>query len=207
MAVALIDYGMGNLHSVAKALERAGATVRRVQSPSELAGCDRLVLPGVGAFRDCVRTLQARGLFSAVLERIEGGTPYLGICLGMQLLMDISLEGGRHLGLGWIAGEVRRFPEAIVHKGAKIPHMGWNDLILRKPHPVLEAVGDRQVYFVHSYFCAPQDERTLLAQSEHGGIRFAAAIARGAAIGVQFHPEKSQAAGIDLLAAFLRWQP
>ncbi len=207
--IALVDYGMGNLHSVAKALERVGGRVRLVRAPEELKGCARIVLPGVGAFRDCMRTLAARGLDVAIVERIGAGAPFLGICLGMQALMDASLEFGRHAGLGLIAGEVRPFPADHPERGFKIPHMGWNDAqpATDAPHPVLAALAGRQVYYVHSYCCAPKHPAHTLAECDYGGQRFAAAIGRDNLIGVQFHPEKSQRAGLALLEAFLAWQP
>jgi glutamine amidotransferase len=139
--IGLINYGMGNLHSVAKALERAGAKVTLVSAPDELADYERIVLPGVGAFRDCIGTLSERGLAEAICECIRQGKPYLGICLGMQVLMDSSTEFGFHKGMGLIAGQVKPFPDSHPERGFKIPHMGWNDVVLSKEtanHPVLE---------------------------------------------------------------------
>jgi len=207
--IALIDYGMGNLHSVAKALERVGGRVRAVRGPEEIAAADRIVMPGVGAFRDCMATLTARGLDAAIVERIEVGVPFLGICLGMQALMNASLEFGRHEGLGLITGEVRPFPADHPKRGFKIPHMGWNDAqpTDEVPHPVLAHLDGRQVYYVHSYHCAPENPAHVLAECNYGGLRFAAAIGRENLIGVQFHPEKSQRAGLALLEAFLAWKP
>jgi glutamine amidotransferase len=208
--IALIDYGMGTLHSVAKALERAGGRVRRVRRPEELGSPERVVLPGVGAFRDCIGTLKERGLDEALLECIGRGTPYLGICLGMQVLMGASLEFGRHEGLGLVAGEVRHFPEDHPRRGFKIPHMGWNDVVLsseKPPHPVLAPLAGTQVYYVHSYVCQPENPDHILAACSYGDHPFAAAIGRDNIIGVQFHPEKSQAGGLAMLEAFLKWQP
>ncbi len=206
--IGLIDYGMGNIHSVTKALEHVGGRVKRVRAAADLSGCSRVVFPGVGAFRDCMATLRARQLDVALLKAIEDGTPVLGICLGMQAMMGLSHELGRFSGLGLIDGEVIPFPPHLPAAGHKIPHMGWNDVLLSAPqHPVLAAIGARQLYFVHSYYCQPQDDAQMLAVSAHGDVRFAAAIGRDNLLGVQFHPEKSQQAGLDLLAAFLRWSP
>lgn len=206
--IALIDYGMGNLHSVAKAIERAGGQIRLVKTPEELEDCDRIVLPGVGAFRDCIGALHQSGLDEAIKSRCTGGTPFLGICLGMQVLLSRSFEFGEYKGLDMISGDVIRFPQTLPAKGLKIPHMGWNDVLLpEQPHPVLEVLKNRQCYFVHSYYCVPSDEIHTLAQCDYGDIRFACAIGRDNIISVQFHPEKSQAAGLALLESFLQWNP
>ena len=209
--IALIDYGMGNLHSVAKALERVGGNdIRLIRTPEDMADASRIVLPGVGAFRDCIGALKKTGLDTAIRENIESGTPYLGICLGMQVLMDVSLEFGRHRGLGLIPGAVRRFPETHPERGFKIPHMGWNDVLMsseRRPHPVLTPLAGQQVYYVHSYYCAPENPAHLLAACSYGDYPFAAAIGRDNMVGVQFHPEKSQRAGLALLEAFVQWCP
>ncbi|MDX8402433.1 MAG: imidazole glycerol phosphate synthase subunit HisH [Mariprofundaceae bacterium] len=206
--IALVDYGMGNLHSVAKALERVGGRVRLARAPEALDGAERIVLPGVGAFRDCMATLRERGLDAAITARIAAGAPFLGICLGMQALMDVSFEFGEHRGLGLIPGEVRPFPAGHPVRGFKIPHMGWNDAEAADPaHPVLAALAWRQVYYVHSYYCAPRDPAHRLADCDYGGVRFAAAIGRDNIVGVQFHPEKSQRAGLALLEAFIQWRP
>jgi len=206
--IALIDYGMGNLHSVAKAIERAGGQVNLVKTPEELKTCDRIVLPGVGAFRDCIAALQRNGLDEALKEYSATGTPFLGICLGMQVLLSRSFEFGEYKGLDIIPGDVVRFPEGFPDKGYKIPHMGWNNVLLpTDSHPVLAPLNNRQCYFVHSYYCTPDDTSHTLAQSDYSDVRFASAIGRGNVLGVQFHPEKSQAAGLALLESFLRWNP
>jgi len=208
--IALINYGMGNLHSVGKALEKAGGRVRLVDSPEGLAKAERIVLPGVGAFRDCAGTLAQTGLGAAIVERINDGIPFLGICLGMQVLMDASFEFGRHQGLGLIPGSVKAFPATHPDEGFKIPHMGWNDVVLAseiEPHPVLAPLVGQQAYFVHSYVCVPSEPRHILAACSYGAYPFAAAIGRDNIVGVQFHPEKSQRAGLALLEAFIRWQP
>ncbi|RMH50828.1 MAG: imidazole glycerol phosphate synthase subunit HisH [Zetaproteobacteria bacterium] len=205
--IALIDYGMGNIHSVTKALERVGGEVRRVTRPEGLSGCARIVIPGVGAFRDCMATLRARGLDAALIDAAAAGVPLLGICLGMQILLSRSYEFGVHMGLGLIDGTVEPFPDSLPAQGCKIPHMGWNDIEPTVGHPVLDAIAGRQLYFVHSYFCRPYDDTHLLARCRHGTVGFAAAIGRGHLLGVQFHPEKSQSAGLDLLRAFVTWRP
>jgi len=203
--IGLIDYGMGNIHSVTKALEHVGGRVKRVEYSDDLLGCARVVFPGVGAFRDCMATLTTRKLNVGLQEALQYGTPMLGICLGMQALMACSYEFGNHQGLAMIEGEVVPFPADLPEQGYKIPHMGWNDIVPTSDHPVLSAVGDRQLYFVHSYFVAPSNQAHTLATSEHGGVTFAAAVGRDNLLGVQFHPEKSQQAGLDMLEAFLHW--
>jgi len=206
--ISLIDYGMGNMHSVAKALEAAGGRVRLVRRPDELKkSASPIVLPGVGAFRDCIGTLKQRGLDEALIEQIRQGVPYLGICLGMQVLMDASLEFGRYDGLGLISGLVKPFPETHPGRGYKIPHMGWNNIVLSsatEPHPMLKPLAGKQAYFVHSYVCAPDNPADILASTSYGEYPFASAIGRDNMIGVQFHPEKSQAAGLALLEAFIK---
>lgn len=208
--VGLINYGMGNLHSVAKALEKAGGQVELVNSAESLAQCDRIVLPGVGAFRDCIGALKSSGMDQAIITEIEKGKPFLGICLGMQVLMDLSFEFGTHQGLGLITGNVRHFPDGHAERGFKIPHMGWNDVILssqKEAHPVLLPLDGQQVYYVHSYCCLPENPDHLLAACSYGDYPFAAAIGRDNIVAVQFHPEKSQRAGLALMEAFLQWNP
>ncbi|MDQ6987423.1 MAG: imidazole glycerol phosphate synthase subunit HisH [Mariprofundaceae bacterium] len=208
--IALIDYGMGNLHSVGKALEKAGGKVALVKDADALDDFSRIVLPGVGAFRDCANALSQTGMDEAIKTRITAGIPFLGICLGMQVLMDVSFEFGQYKGLGLIPGSVKTFPQSHPERGFKIPHMGWNDVILssdKTPHPVLVPLAGQQVYFVHSYYCAPQNPAHIQAACSYGDYPFAAAIGRDNMIGVQFHPEKSQKTGLMLLEAFLRWKP
>ncbi|OIQ03979.1 MAG: imidazole glycerol phosphate synthase subunit HisH [Zetaproteobacteria bacterium CG06_land_8_20_14_3_00_59_53] len=208
--IALIDYGMGNLHSVAKALETSGGKVTLVSKPEPLAGASRIVLPGVGAFRDCIGALNQSGMDEAIVGFIASGKPFLGICLGMQVLMDASQEFGLYQGLGLIPGVVKKFPDTHPARGFKVPHMGWNDVVLASsatPHPVLAPLNGMQAYYVHSYYCAPSDPAHILAACSYGEWPFAAAVGRDNFIGVQFHPEKSQKAGMALLAAFLQWKP
>ncbi|MDX8395877.1 MAG: imidazole glycerol phosphate synthase subunit HisH [Mariprofundaceae bacterium] len=206
----LINYGMDNLHSVAKALEKTGSNVELVDDAESLLNYDRIVLPGVGAFRDCATALKDSGMDAALKETVAAGTPFLGICLGMQILMDVSYEFGRYSGLGIIPGSVKHFPEDHPERGFKIPHMGWNDVIFssaREEHPVLAPLRDQQVYYVHSYCCHPVNPDHLLAACSYGDHPFTAAIGHDNVIAVQFHPEKSQRAGLAMLEAFQQWKP
>ncbi|MDQ6953520.1 MAG: imidazole glycerol phosphate synthase subunit HisH [Mariprofundaceae bacterium] len=208
--LALIDYGMGNLHSVAKALEKVGADVDLVQDAASLKHYDRMVLPGVGAFRDCMSALKSTGLDVAMTEQLQQGVPFLGICLGMQALMSKSYEFGCHDGLNLIAGDVKAFPESHPERGFKIPHMGWNDVIFSDAqaiHPVLAPLQGEQVYYVHSLYCVPQHSEHILAASSYGDWPFACAIGRENIVAVQFHPEKSQKAGLAMLKSFVEWKP
>ena len=208
--VALIDYGMGNLHSVAKALEKVGVDVDWVKDAEKLGNYERMVLPGVGAFRDCMSALKATGLDEAITEQLAQGMPFLGICLGMQALMTRSYEFGSYQGLDLIAGEVKAFPETHPDRGFKIPHMGWNDVVFAKDqaiHPVLAPLQNQQVYYVHSFYCAPENPEHILAASSYGDWPFACGIGRDNIVAVQFHPEKSQKAGLTMLDAFVKWKP
>jgi len=208
--IGLINYGMGNLHSVAKALEKVGGQVELVSDADQLDKYERIVLPGVGAFRDCAAALKKSGMDAALNDSLHAGTPFLGICLGMQVLMDVSYEFGSYPGLGFIPGAVKAFPEQHPERGFKIPHMGWNDVVLsseKEPHPVLVPLADQQVYYVHSYCCIPENPEHLLAACSYGDYPFAAAIGRDNIVAVQFHPEKSQRAGLAMLESFLRWKP
>jgi glutamine amidotransferase len=209
MTVAVIDYGSGNLRSVAKALARAGdgAPVQVITDADQLRHADRIVLPGVGAFADCLRGLDALpGMRQALRERvIDAGRPFLGICVGMQLMADWGREHGDHRGLGWLGGEV----VALTPKdpALKVPHMGWNQLTLRRPHALTAGIADKShAYFVHSYHFQGADPDQLLAETEYGG-RVAALVGRDNLVGTQFHPEKSQAVGLRLIANFLAWRP
>ncbi|MCL9983536.1 MAG: imidazole glycerol phosphate synthase subunit HisH [Erythrobacter sp.] len=204
--IALIDYGAGNLHSVHNALKAAGAEVTVTADPYVVRAADRIVLPGVGAFRACADGLRALpGMIEAMTERVHvGGAPFLGICVGMQLLADRGLEFGAHDGLGWIAGEVRLIEPTDA--AIKVPHMGWNDVAMlphAKDHPVIEA---GEAYFLHSYHFAAANGADVAAMTDHGeGL--VAAVARGNILGVQFHPEKSQSYGLATLRRFLEWYP
>jgi len=208
--LALIDYGMGNLHSVAKALEKVGTDVDLVKDADALKGYERVVLPGVGAFRDCMTALKETGLDTAITEQLKQGMPFLGICLGMQALMTASHEFGLYQGLNIIPGAVKHFPESHPERGFKIPHMGWNDVAFAagKPiHHVLAPLQNQQVYYVHSYYCTPENPEHMLAASSYGDYPFACAIGRDNIVAVQFHPEKSQKAGLAMLESFVNWNP
>ena len=202
-SIALVDYGAGNLHSVENALRAVGASVV-VTSDAEFVGrADRIVLPGVGSFRACAEGLRAvDGMVEALEQRVlQGGAPFLGICVGMQLLATRGLEHGECAGLDWIGGEVR-----LIEPGAeavKVPHMGWNDVSPRGDDPV---ISQGEAYFLHSYHFAPADRADIAAMTDHGGP-LVAAVARGNIAGVQFHPEKSQSYGLAVLTKFLEWQP
>jgi imidazole glycerol-phosphate synthase subunit HisH len=216
--VAVVDYGSGNLRSAAKALERAAGTlgngmaVTVTADPDAVAAAERIVLPGVGAFADCMRGLKGvPGMVDALQASVIGkGRPFLGICVGMQLLATVGREHGDHPGLGWIPGEVRVLrPDAPGPNGLplKVPHMGWNEVVPEQRHPVLEGLGPAaHAYFVHSYHLIPADDGERLASTEYGD-RLAAVVGRANIVGTQFHPEKSQAAGLRLLANFLQWRP
>jgi glutamine amidotransferase len=202
--LALVDYGAGNLHSVANALKAAGAgSVTITANPDVVRAADRIVLPGVGSFKACAEALRAvPGLVEAMAERVHvGGAPFLGICVGMQLLATSGAEHGGTPGLGWIGGEVRLIERT--DPAVKVPHMGWNDVEL-SAHPALIEAGE--AYFLHSYHFAPDEGRHIAAMTDHGG-GLVAAVARDNVVGVQFHPEKSQAYGLELLARFLEWKP
>lgn len=204
MTLALIDYGAGNLQSVANALKAAGCDQVAITSdPAAVRAADRIVLPGVGSFKTCAAGLRAiPGLEAALGERVlAGAVPFLGICVGMQLLADRGVEHGVTTGLGWIGGEVRAIETA--DPAIKVPHMGWNDV-----HPAAQAplISPGEAYFLHSYHFVPDDRGSIAAMTDHGGA-LVAAVARDTILGVQFHPEKSQAYGLALLARFLEWKP
>jgi len=197
--IAIVDYGAGNLRSVELALARLGVHTRVTADPDMLALADGLILPGVGAFSDAMAALGRSGTIPAVLEAVGAGRPLLGICLGMQLLLDGSEEGPGVPGLGLIPGEVRRLPGC----GLKIPHMGWNSLTPAKPSPLFKGLPEEPyVYFVHSYACKAADPADVLAVTDYG-VPFHAAVQRGRILGFQFHPEKSGDVGQKLLANFV----
>jgi len=206
-ALALIDYGAGNLHSVHNALKAAGAERIAVTADPELVrGARRIVLPGVGSFRACAEGLRAiPGLIEALEERVlDDGVPFLGICVGMQLLASEGHEHGVTPGLGWIAGEVRLIERT--DPAIKVPHMGWNDVQPAAHHDGAELIRGGEAYFLHSYYFQPADGRRVAAMTDHGG-GLVAAVAQENIVGVQFHPEKSQGYGLELLARFLDWNP
>ena len=195
--VAIIDYGVGNLRSVEKAFQAAGCDTVVSSDERVLRGALKLVLPGVGAFRACMEALAGRGFERLVRERVEEGTPLLGVCVGMQMLFEESEEFGMTRGLGFLRGRVRRFPV-----GLHVPQVGWNQVEWRKRHKLAEGIEDRSFfYFVHSYFCEADDVGVVLGETEYG-TSYASVVARENVCGVQFHPEKSQAAGLRLLKNF-----
>ena len=216
MSVAIVDYGSGNLHSAAKAFERAARESGHDQpivvtsKPDEVAAASRVVLPGVGAFADCRRGLDAiPGMIDALDEAVrKRGTPFFGICVGMQLMAERGREYQVTPGLGWIAGEVDRITPSDAT--LKIPHMGWNTLNMLKAHPLLEDIplgpDGLHAYFVHSYELKPTHRGDLVAQADYGGP-LTAIVGRDNMVGTQFHPEKSQRLGLKLIANFLKWAP
>lgn len=206
-SVALIDYGAGNLHSVANALKAAGCDgVKVTDDANVVRAADRIVLPGVGSFKACAQGLRAiPGLIEALEERVlVGAVPFLGICVGMQLLASRGVEHGITEGLGWIPGEVRLME--VTDPAIKIPHMGWNDVALASHGSAGAVLEPGEAYFLHSYHFVPEDVGAVAAMTDHGG-GIVAAVARDNLVGVQFHPEKSQAYGLGLLARFLQWKP
>ncbi len=204
----MVDYGMGNLRSVSKALEHVapGVEVAVTADPDRIRSCERMVVPGQGAMPDCMRNLEASGAREAVLEAMRA-KPYLGICLGLQMLFERAEEGGTP-GLALLAGDVPRFrSDSLKNQRLKIPHMGWNEVIQARPHALWQGIADRsRFYFVHSYYPAPR-EAALTAATCVYGAPFTCAVARDNIFAVQFHPEKSQSAGLQLLSNFVRWRP
>ena len=195
--VAIIDYGVGNLRSVEKAFAVNGCAAVLTDDERALRAAERLVLPGVGAFGACMKALRERGFDQLVIERAAGGTPLLGVCVGMQMLFDESEEFGLSRGLALLGGRVRRFPAAL-----RVPQVGWNQVRQRRAHPLLNGVEDDAFfYFVHSYYCEPTDAGVLVGETVYGDA-YASVVAQANVCGVQFHPEKSQAAGLRLLKNF-----
>lgn len=213
MRTVIVDYGSGNLRSAAKAFERAlrerdiAGEIRVSADPRVVAAADRIVLPGVGAFAACMNGLAALpGMVESLTRAVrERGRPLLGICVGMQLLAERGHEHGSHPGLGWIAGEVTRL--APPDRTFKVPHMGWNDVTPRRAHALVDGIAaGAQVYFAHSYHYSPSDRSDIVATTDYGG-ELAAIVGRDNVAGTQFHPEKSQEEGVQLIANFLTWRP
>jgi glutamine amidotransferase len=204
--IALVDYGAGNLRSVAKALERSGMEPIVTGDPIVVRDADGVLLPGVGAFRNAVNALEKAGLADAIRNVTDHGRPYLGICFGLQLLFDEGEEHGLTPGLGQLAGRVTRFPEKDKNgRPLLVPHIGWNEVCFEGDHPMLESLPSSDVYyFVHSYRPEPSDPEIIVGRTDYGGT-FAAAVARDNIFAVQFHPEKSQSAGKRLLDAYRVW--
>lgn len=195
--MAIIDYGVGNLRSVEKAFHASGCEAVVSADEVELRAAERLVLPGVGAFRACMNALRERGFDRLVRERVAEGAPLLGVCVGMQMLFEESEEFGPSAGLGLLGGRVRRFPDDL-----RVPQVGWNQVAWRRAHPLAEGIADMSFfYFVHSFFCEPAADSDALGETEYGLV-YASVVARGNVCGVQFHPEKSQTVGLRLLKNF-----
>ena len=206
-SIVVVDYGVGNLRNVYKALEAAGAAARVITAPDGLADAAGIVLPGVGAFGDAAANLRAAGFEAPLLAAVAAGTPLLGICVGMQLLFDESEEMGRHRGLGIIPGRVVRFPGDMTAPDGrlyKVPQIGWNQLHHNETDPLLAGVPDgAYTYFVHSYYCAPDNASHIVATTDYG-IHYASVVRRGNVWGIQCHPEKSQAVGLRILRNFVK---
>jgi glutamine amidotransferase len=200
-SVAIVDYGMGNIRSVLNALREVQAEGELVSDPRDIARRGKLILPGVGAFGAAMDNLRRAGLDQSLEEARRAGAMILGICLGMQLLLDTSDEGGAHVGLNWIKGRVLRFPDRA---DLRVPHIGWNELRFTRQHALTRDVSDgSDVYFLHSHYCSCDDADDVLATSSYG-LEFAAMLARDNVLGIQFHPEKSQQPGISMLRNFVR---
>lgn len=205
--IAIVDYGMGNLRSVWKAFHFLGVDARLTRNPRDIEEAERVVLPGVGAFRDCMVNLERFGLLEPILRAIESGKPYLGICLGLQVLFEQGEEFGRSQGLGVLRGRVVRFAPDMPAQGPRgfltVPHIGWNSVQVVRPAPHLEGIPEgAHFYFVHSYFGVPQDP-SVVATRTHYGVEFASSIWKENLFACQFHPEKSQALGLRVLRNFL----
>ncbi len=202
--IAIIDYGMGNLRSVSKGFEKVGHTAVIARDPATISNASHVVLPGVGAFKDCMMNLEKYDLIDSVYKAIESGKPFLGICLGLQLLFDESEEFGTHKGLGVIKGKVVKFSDDMIEESArlKIPHMGWNNIDIKHSPPVLDGIQDNSFfYFVHSYYVVPEDEKVNATTTTYG-IEFTSSIWKDNIFASQFHPEKSQSLGLKILNNF-----
>ena len=201
MSIGIIDYGMANLRSVQKAFETVGVNAQIIATPEEIGKVDRVVLPGVGAFADAVRTLREKELAGPILKHIEKGKPFLGICLGLQMLFDVGYEDGEHQGLGVLKGTCVRF-DVDDTMGLKVPHMGWNQLEIRRPSPLFKDLPDKAgVYFVHGYHVVPTDESVIATTTDYGRP-FVSSVWRDNVMATQFHPEKSQRVGLKILSNF-----
>jgi glutamine amidotransferase len=197
--IAIIDYGMGNLRSVQKGFEKVGSAAEITNDPAVVDAAEKVVLPGVGAFEDAITELRRRNLVEPVLRAVDSGRPFLGICLGLQLLFETSFENGRHAGLGVLPGEVVRFQ---IPPEFSVPHMGWNQLTIRRRPPILAGIEEgTYVYFVHSYYVAPRQADVIATETDYGGA-FCSMIWRDNLFATQFHPEKSQSQGLRILKNF-----
>lgn len=198
--IVIVDYGMGNVRSVQKAVERCGADVRITSDADVIAAASKVILPGVGAFGDAMAELERRGLVEPILKNIETGKPFLGICLGLQLLFETSYENGHHKGLGLLRGEVVRFD---LPRELAVPHMGWNQVRLECPNPLFHGINDEAYFFfVHSYYVVPRDSEVIAGTTDYG-IRFCSMVRQDKLFAVQFHPEKSQALGLKVIENFV----
>ncbi|MBI3306246.1 MAG: imidazole glycerol phosphate synthase subunit HisH [Candidatus Omnitrophica bacterium] len=200
--IVIVDYGMGNLRSVSKALENLGGKIKITSSPQDIQGADKLVLPGVGAFGDAIEELRRLNLFDPLREFLSSTRPFLGICLGLQLLFERSEEAIGSSGLGFFHGSVERFKSQQI----KIPHMGWNQVRLTARHPLLEGIPDQSFfYFVHSYYAVPSNRKIVMGETTYGEETFPAMAGTETSFATQFHPEKSQKAGLAILKNFIKW--
>ena len=198
MKLVVVDYGAGNMRSVARAVAHAGGEAILSSRGQDVADADALIFPGVGAAADTMHNLKKRGLVQPILDYIASGRPFLGVCMGQQALFEVSEEGGEHPCLGVLPGRVTRLPD-----GLKVPHMGWNRVRIVRPHPIFEGIDDGAFfYFVHSYYPRPQDESVVIAVADYG-VTFPAVVARDNIVATQFHPEKSGATGLRMYANFL----
>ncbi len=201
--ISIIDYGMANLRSVQKGFEQVGVAARIISRPEEIRAAERIVLPGVGAFADAVRTLRDQELAGPIVEHINAGKPFLGICLGLQMLFDVGYEDGTHQGLGVLRGTCVRF-DVDRTMGLKVPHMGWNQLTAKRPSPLLRDLPDEcNVYFVHSYHVVPEDQSVIATTTDYGQP-FVSSVWRDNVLATQFHPEKSQKVGLKMLENFAK---
>ena len=201
MSIAIVDYGMANLRSVQKAFEHVGVRADIIAHPEQIDRADKLVLPGVGAFKDAVATLREKEMAGPIVRHIEAGKPFLGICLGLQMLFDVGYEDGEHQGLGVLRGTCVRF-DVDNRMGLKVPHMGWNSLTVHRPSPLLRDLpGGAGVYFVHGYHVAPADDSVIATTTDYGRP-FVSSVWRDNLMATQFHPEKSQRVGLQMLANF-----
>jgi len=201
MSICILDYGMANLRSVQKAFEHVGASAHIISRPEQIDRAEKFVLPGVGAFQDAVRTLRDNNLVEPILRHIEKGKPFLGICLGLQMLFDVGYEDGQHQGLGVLKGTCVRF-DVDETMGLKVPHMGWNQLQLRRPSPLFKDLPDAPgVYFVHAYHVVPDDDAVIATTTDYGRP-FVSSVWRDNVMATQFHPEKSQRVGLKILSNF-----
>jgi len=204
--IAIVDYGMGNLRSVERALQHVGGDARVVTTGGELARAEKVVLPGVAAFGDAMDQLKTQRLIDPLIQAVKSGTPYLGLCLGLQLLFDVSYEDGEHLGLGLLPGKVVRFElgARISGQSLRVPHMGWSQIRRERPCPMLDGLaGDEYMYFAHSFHVVPLEDDLTITTTEYG-YNFTSAVWHRNIFATQFHPEKSQAAGLKMLENFVR---